>query len=132
MAIADEAAASTIPRALYPELNVRVGPGAAAQLVREVEADLVLNAIVGFAGLESTLAALESGRGLALANKESLVCAGSLVTGLARRQGVEILPVDSEHSALYQLVGAAERGGGRIRGHHRFGRTVPRLGRFGA
>jgi 1-deoxy-D-xylulose-5-phosphate reductoisomerase len=109
VAVADEAAAAAIPPALYPELTVRVGLGAAAQLVREVEADLVLNAIVGFAGLESTVAALESGRGLALANKESLVCAGSLVTGLARQQGIEILPVDSEHSALYQLIDAAKR-----------------------
>ena len=109
IAVADGAAAATVPAALYPELNVRTGPGAAAELVRDVEADLVLNAIVGFAGLESTLATLECGRGLALANKESLVCAGSLVTGWARRQGVEILPVDSEHSALYQLMTAAGR-----------------------
>jgi 1-deoxy-D-xylulose-5-phosphate reductoisomerase len=109
LAIADDGAAGSVPVALYPEVSVRRGPGAAAQLVREVEADLVLNAIVGFAGLESTLATLENRRGLALANKESMVCAGSLVTDLATRQGVEILPVDSEHSALYQLVGAAGR-----------------------
>jgi len=107
LAVADEHAAAAVPAALYPELDVRTGPGGAARLVREVEADLVLNAIVGFAGLESTLAALESGRALALANKESLVCAGSLVTSLAVRRGIEILPVDSEHSALYQLVAAA-------------------------
>lgn len=107
VAIAHEAAAATIPSALYPELNVRVGPGAAARLVREVEADLVLNAIVGFAGLESTVTALELGRALALANKESLVCAGDLVTGLAARQGIRIVPVDSEHSALFQLIAAA-------------------------
>ena len=107
LAIADEQAASTVPASLYPELDVRSGPGGAARLVREVEADVVLNAIVGFAGLEATLAALENGRRLALANKESLVCAGSLVTGLAAARGVEILPVDSEHSALYQLVAAA-------------------------
>jgi 1-deoxy-D-xylulose-5-phosphate reductoisomerase len=109
LAVADERAAGTVHAALYPELNVRSGPHAAAQLVREVEADLVLNAIVGFAGLESTLAALEGRLFLALANKESLVCAGSLVTGLAVRLGVEIIPVDSEHSALYQLIGAAGR-----------------------
>jgi 1-deoxy-D-xylulose-5-phosphate reductoisomerase len=107
IAVADEQAAAGIPRSLYPELNVHVGRGGAAQLVREVEADLVLNAIVGFAGLESTLAALEKKCGLALANKESLVCAGDLVTSIAGRSGVEILPVDSEHSALYQLVKAA-------------------------
>jgi 1-deoxy-D-xylulose-5-phosphate reductoisomerase len=106
VAIADERAAGGVPGSLYPELKIRAGCGGAARLVREVEADLILNAIVGFAGLESTLAALECGRALALANKESLVCAGSLVTGLASRKGIEILPVDSEHSALYQLVAA--------------------------
>lgn len=109
LAVANEKAAATIPRQLYPELRVRIGDDAAARLVREVEADLVLNAIVGFAGLESTLAALERGCPLALANKESLVCAGSLVTQAAARSGVGILPVDSEHSALYQLVKAAGR-----------------------
>ncbi len=109
LAVADVAAAGTVSPALYPELNLRKGPGAAARLVREVEADLVLNAIVGFAGLESTIATLESGRALALANKESLVCAGSLVTGLAARRRIEILPVDSEHSALYQLIASADR-----------------------
>jgi 1-deoxy-D-xylulose-5-phosphate reductoisomerase len=107
VAIADERAATGLPAALYPELRVRSGPAAAARLVSEVEADVVLNAIVGFAGLESSLAALEQGRVLALANKESLVCAGSLVTGTAARRGVAILPVDSEHSALFQLVAAA-------------------------
>ena len=80
IAIADPAAAAAVSPSLYPEMTIRTGPGAAAELVREVEADLVLNAIVGFAGLESTVAALETGRTLALANKESLVCAGSFVT----------------------------------------------------
>jgi len=107
LAVADEGAAATVPVSLYPELQVRSGAGAAAGLVREVDADLILNGIVGFAGLESTLAALESGRSVALANKESLVCAGSLVRYLAERKGASILPVDSEHSALFQLVGAA-------------------------
>ncbi len=109
VAIADAAAATTVSPSLYPELDLRTGSGAAARLVREVEADLVLNAIVGFAGLESTMSALECGRSLALANKESLVCAGSLVMGLAARRGIEILPVDSEHSALYQLLSTADR-----------------------
>ena len=107
VAVADEKAGASISRKLYPELDVRVGRGAAAQLVREVDADLVLNAIVGFAGLEATIATLEKRCALALANKESLVCAGALVTGMAAGSGVEILPVDSEHSALYQLVRAA-------------------------
>ncbi len=109
VAVADAAAAATVSPSLYPELDLRTGPGAAARLVREVEADLVLNAIVGFAGLESTIAAVEGGRALALANKESLVCAGSLVMGLAARRGIDVLPVDSEHSALYQLLAMADR-----------------------
>ena len=107
LAIADEAAAATVPASLYPDSRIRTGAGGAARLVREVGADLVLNAIVGFAGLEATLAALEAGCPVALANKESLVCAGDLVTALAARRGAGILPVDSEHSALFQLVAAA-------------------------
>lgn len=109
VAVADVAAAETISAALYPELNIRSGPDGAARLVREVEADLVLNGIVGFAGLESTIAALENDCPLALANKESLVCAGSLVTALAARRSVRIVPVDSEHSALHQLIASADR-----------------------
>jgi 1-deoxy-D-xylulose-5-phosphate reductoisomerase len=109
LAIADETAAAKVPASLYPATRIRKGTGGAARLVREVEADLVLNAIVGFAGLEASLAALESRRTLALANKESLVCAGGLVNALAARTGAAILPVDSEHSALFQLVAAAGR-----------------------
>ncbi len=109
LAIADEMAAHTISPALFPEFELRTGSSGAARLVREVDADIVLNAIVGFAGLESSIAALESNRILALANKESLVCAGKLVTDLASQRNVQILPVDSEHSALYQLMAAAGR-----------------------
>lgn len=107
VAVADPEAAARFPETLYPELQVRKGPQAPARLVRETEAEIVLNAIVGFAGLEASLAALEEGRVLALANKESLVCAGSLLREVARRRGALILPVDSEHSALFQLVAAA-------------------------
>ena len=107
LAIADEGAAAKVPASLYPAARVRTGAGGAARLVREVEADLVLNAIVGFAGLEATLATLEAGCPVALANKESLVCAGTLVNATAARRGLSILPVDSEHSALFQLVAAA-------------------------
>jgi 1-deoxy-D-xylulose-5-phosphate reductoisomerase len=108
VAIADDHAGESA-LALYPELRVRRGADAAARLVRDVECDLVLNAIVGFAGLESTVAALECGRPLALANKESLVSGGRVVTTLAARAGVRILPVDSEHSALFQLLAGEER-----------------------
>ena len=110
VAVADDhAGASAL--ALYPDLRVRRGADAAARLVREVECDLVLNAIVGFAGLESTVAALECGRPLALANKESLVSGGRVVTSLASRAGVRILPVDSEHSALFQLLAGEDPAG---------------------
>lgn len=68
------------------------------------EADIVLVAIVGAAGLEGALAAARAGKRVALANKESLVMAGGLVTGAARKSGAEIIPVDSEHSALFQVL----------------------------
>ncbi|MBQ8303601.1 MAG: 1-deoxy-D-xylulose-5-phosphate reductoisomerase [Clostridia bacterium] len=77
--------------------------------VAESEGDLVLNAIVGIAGLRPTVAALKAGKQFALANKETLVTGGSLVMGLAREKGIKILPVDSEHSAIFQsLQGAPE------------------------
>jgi 1-deoxy-D-xylulose-5-phosphate reductoisomerase len=78
------------------------GPDAATQLVQDTEADVVLNALVGALGLKPTLAALESGARLALANKESLVAGGPLV--LKAAQPGQIVPVDSEHSALAQCL----------------------------
>ncbi|MGW0179792.1 1-deoxy-D-xylulose-5-phosphate reductoisomerase [Nocardia sp. NPDC003345] len=95
VAVADPAAA----RALGVGLG---GPDAVTELVRRTEADVVLNALVGSLGLEPTLAALESGATLALANKESLVAGGSLVTRAAKPG--QIVPVDSEHSALAQCL----------------------------
>ena len=75
-----------------------------------LEADYVLNSIVGMAGLQPTVAAIESGHDIALANKETLVAGGQLVTDMARENGVKILPVDSEHSAIFQsLQGCADR-----------------------
>ncbi len=69
------------------------------------EADVVLVAVTGFAGLKATLLALEAGKDVALANKESLVAGGALVTALAKKKGARILPVDSEHSAIWQCLG---------------------------
>lgn len=109
VAIGDDWVAATVEGELRGSLELRHGPSAAAQLVREVDCDVVLNAIVGFAGLEATVAALENGRFLALANKESLVCAGTMVRALTAKHEARILPVDSEHSALYQLMAAAGR-----------------------
>lgn len=79
-------------------------------LIAASEPDLVLNAIVGAAGLASTVVALTEGIDVALANKESLVIGGELVTALAEATGARLLPVDSEHSALYQLIGAEAPG----------------------
>ncbi len=71
------------------------------------DADLVLNAVVGMVGLQPTLAAIEAGNHVALANKETLVAGGALVTEAVRRKGVRLLPVDSEHSAIFQCLQAA-------------------------
>jgi 1-deoxy-D-xylulose-5-phosphate reductoisomerase len=82
------------------------GPDAPSQIAESDEVDVVMAAIVGAAGLPSTLAAARAGKRIALANKESLVAGGALVTAAARRSGAVLLPVDSEHSALFQcLVG---------------------------
>ena len=85
------------------------GPQGAVELVRAAGADVVLNAIVGAAGLEASLATLECGADLALANKESLVAGGPLVLEALRRSGRRLLPVDSEHSALQQCLGSEPR-----------------------
>ena len=82
--------------------DTALGAGQAEQLVRDVDADVVLNAITGSIGLGSTLAALKAGRTLALANKESLIVGGELVTAAA--SGGQIVPVDSEHSAIAQAL----------------------------
>lgn len=88
-----------------------VGADAAERLVGETGADLVVAAIVGFAGVRATLEAVRRGIGVALANKESLVAAGSLLIGEARARGVEIRPIDSEHSAIWQALAGAPRAG---------------------
>ncbi|MDE2982869.1 MAG: 1-deoxy-D-xylulose-5-phosphate reductoisomerase [Gemmatimonadota bacterium] len=79
------------------------------ELARLADVDIVVNAVVGAAGLRPTIAALEAGKRCALANKESLVAAGDLVLRAAERGGGELVPVDSEHSAILQCVGAARR-----------------------
>src|SRR4051794_14752772 len=78
--------------------------GDLTELLERAQPDLVLNAVVGFAGLPATLWALERGVNLALANKESLVAAGELALAAKRRAGGLLLPVDSEHSALFQCL----------------------------
>ncbi|RJQ44185.1 MAG: 1-deoxy-D-xylulose-5-phosphate reductoisomerase [Gaiellales bacterium] len=103
LAIVDEAAAGKAA-GLLGGAHVLSGPGSIRGLVEETECDLVLNAIVGAAGLEATVATIEKGVDLALANKESLVVGGDLVMRMAREKGVAILPVDSEHSAIFQCL----------------------------
>src|SRR4029078_5056863 len=84
--------------------EVLAGPERFVRLVAESGADLVLNAVVGSAGLGPTIVALSEGIDVALANKESLVVGGALVTVRAEATGAQLLPVDSEHSALHQLI----------------------------
>jgi 1-deoxy-D-xylulose-5-phosphate reductoisomerase len=86
------------------DIKVYAGADALCQVVQMETIDMVLAAIVGFAGLRSTLAAIEAGKPVALANKETLVVAGALVTSLAKEKGVNIYPVDSEHSAIFQCL----------------------------
>ena len=93
--------------ALPAEYDVRLGIEAACEWVRDAEVDVVVAAMVGFSGLKPTLAALEAGKTVALANKETLVAAGSIVMETAKLCGAHIYPVDSEHSAIFQcLLGA--------------------------
>ena len=107
VAIADSEAAEELREMLGKNIrgvDIIDGPEAAERLSRDVEADMVLNALVGSAGLPSTLAALQSGKTLALANKESLVIGGELVMDLIKAEPERLVPVDSEHAALAQLL----------------------------
>jgi 1-deoxy-D-xylulose-5-phosphate reductoisomerase len=90
------------------DLEVLVGREGVIRMVQDPATDRVLSAIVGAAGLEGTWAALEAGKPVALANKETLVVAGPLVMDLARRRGARLLPVDSEHSAIFQAMHAGD------------------------
>jgi 1-deoxy-D-xylulose-5-phosphate reductoisomerase len=89
---------------LPPGCTLLRGNDGIAQMVRAAEVDTVVTAIVGAAGLEGTWAALEAGKTVAVANKETLVLAGALVTDLAARRGGRLIPVDSEHSAIFQAL----------------------------
>ena len=109
VAIADADAAARASEA-WTEGEVLAGPDGVVRLITDCECDMVLNAIVGSAGLLPTVATLGEGIDLALANKESLVVGGELVTALAQATGAAVIPVDSEHSALHQLLGAERPG----------------------
>ncbi|HMG91658.1 MAG TPA: 1-deoxy-D-xylulose-5-phosphate reductoisomerase, partial [Chryseolinea sp.] len=85
-------------------VKVYAGESALASVVQMDTIDLVLTALVGYSGLKPTIKAIEAGKSIALANKETLVVAGELITQLAREKGVNIYPVDSEHSAIFQCM----------------------------
>ena len=104
VALADESAASELSQQLPAGVELLTGPEANAEAA--VAAETVINGIVGFDGLPVTLAALKSGRRLALANKESLIAAGPLVQRVRATPGAELLPVDSEHCAIHQCLRA--------------------------
>ena len=110
IALADADAAARAAEA-WTGGEVLAGAEGLVRLVVESAADLVLNGLVGSAGLGPTVATLGEGIDLALANKESLVVGGELVTQLAEATGAEIIPVDSEHSALHQLIAGEGRAG---------------------
>jgi 1-deoxy-D-xylulose-5-phosphate reductoisomerase len=109
IALADEAAAARASEA-WTAGEVLTGAEGLVELVTDTDCDLVLNALVGSAGLGPTVAALGEGLDLALANKESLVVGGELVMALAEATGAAVIPVDSEHSALHQLIGSERPG----------------------
>ncbi len=103
--IADESKFKEVKDALWEDdIKVYAGSEALSQVVEMKEIDVVLTALVGYAGLKPTLAAINAGKSIALANKETLVVAGEIVTQLAREKGVNIYPVDSEHSAIFQCL----------------------------
>jgi 1-deoxy-D-xylulose-5-phosphate reductoisomerase len=110
VALSGSEAAGAARAELDGTVKILAGAEGVRELVVASEPDLMLNAIVGTAGLGPTIVALSEGIDVALANKESLVVGGELVTALAEAGGARILPVDSEHSALFQLVAAAETG----------------------
>ena len=116
-------------KAQLPGTRVHCGIEAACALVQQADVDIVVAAMVGFSGLRPTLAALEAGKRVALANKETLVAAGEIVMEASRRNNAPILPVDSEHSAIFQCLQAA--GGNEIARIHLTAsggpfRTLPR------
>ncbi len=103
--IADESKFEEVQSALWEEdIKVFTGKEALCQVVQMDDIDIVLTALVGFAGLEPTMSAIEASKNIALANKETLVVAGELVTKRAKEKGVNIYPVDSEHSAIFQCI----------------------------
>ncbi len=109
VALADEQHADALRRAVPRDVKLLVGPHAMTDMVRLAECDILLSGVVGSAGLEATLVGIERGARLAIANKETLVMAGAIVMPAARAAHVPVLPVDSEHSAIFQCLAAGKR-----------------------
>ena len=111
VAVADEAAARELQRRIgkKPSLKILSGQAGIAYAASYEGSDIVLSAIVGAAGLIPTLSAIRSGKMIGLANKEALVMAGRVVMGEAKKYGSKILPVDSEHSAIFQCIGGRRK-----------------------
>jgi len=110
IAIADGQTADKLREAAGPDVEVLTGPKAMVEMIAACEADVVLSGVVGSCGLQAAMAAIERGMDLALANKETLVVAGRLVTQAAAAAGIRLLPVDSEHSAIHQCLAGGEIG----------------------
>lgn len=110
VALADRAAAESLRPELPADCALFAGPDAVLELLAAADYDVCVHGIVGAAGLRPSVAVLEAGRTLALANKESLVIAGELLVPLARERGAEIVPVDSEHGAVHQCLRGEDLG----------------------
>ncbi|KXS50290.1 1-deoxy-D-xylulose-5-phosphate reductoisomerase [Halanaerobium congolense] len=102
--VVDEKAAAALKTNLKNKKTEVLSGKESLKTAASVEVDLLLNAVVGFAGLEPSIAAANAGNDIALANKESLVSGGSILTDLVRKKGIKLLPVDSEHNAIFQLL----------------------------
>ncbi len=109
-AVADDASAAAMRPQLNGQMDLLTGPEGLVEIASRPESDFVVAAIVGAAGLRPTLAAVEAGKDVGLANKEALVIAGSLLMPLAKRKNVRILPIDSEHSAVFQAMASGRSG----------------------
>jgi 1-deoxy-D-xylulose-5-phosphate reductoisomerase len=107
--VLDESSASTLRNRVDGSLEVLSGEDGLVQVVTRDDVDIVISSLVGFAGLKPTVAAIQHRKRIALANKETLVVAGGLITSLVKEYGVDLLPIDSEHSAILQCLAGEDR-----------------------
>ncbi len=109
-AVTDEKAAKELKIAVADtSCTILSGKAASSEIIGKTSSDTVLNSIIGFAGLEPTLCAIRAKKNLAIANKETLVAAGSIVMDEVRKNGIRLLPVDSEHCAIHQCIGKNDK-----------------------